>query len=63
MKPVDIKEIRAETGSTVLIIVCAWCGDKMGEKDGHGQTGVTHGICADCLAKEGIKKGIEGNKE
>jgi len=36
---------------TVFKIVCAWCGKEIGEKDGHGQEGITHGICAKCLKK------------
>lgn len=36
---------------TTLIIRCAWCGRDMGEKDGQGQEGVSHGICKSC-AKE-----------
>ena len=27
-------------------IICAWCGKKLGEKEGEGQT---HGICDACL--------------
>lgn len=34
---------------TTLKIVCAWCGKDMGEKDGEGVEGVSHGICEDCL--------------
>lgn len=34
---------------TKLKIVSAWCGDEMGEKDGKGKTGISHGICKDCL--------------
>ncbi len=29
---------------------CAWCGKDMGSIPGE-QTGVTHGICPDCLKK------------
>lgn len=32
-------------------IVCAWCGKDMGEKDGDGVDGVSHGLCQRCLAK------------
>ena len=32
-------------------IVCAWCGKDMGEKDGKGAEGVSHGICRECFAK------------
>ena len=27
-------------------VTCAWCGKKLGEKEGEGET---HGICDDCL--------------
>ena len=30
----------------ILDIICAWCGKKLGEKEGEG---TTHGICDDCL--------------
>lgn len=32
-------------------IVCAWCNKNMGEKNGRGVEGVTHGMCKQCLAK------------
>ncbi len=32
-------------------IVCAWCGKDMGEKDGKGMEGVSHGLCNECLVK------------
>ena len=32
-------------------IVCAWCNKNMGEKNGRGVKGVTHGICKQCFAK------------
>ncbi len=32
-------------------IVCAWCGKDMGEKDGRGVEGVTHGQCKQCFTK------------
>jgi hypothetical protein len=31
--------------------VCAWCGKPMGEKDGRGQSGTSHGICPACEAR------------
>ena len=34
-----------------LKIECAWCGKYMGEKDGYGVEGVTHGMCKQCSAK------------
>ena len=30
-------------------VICAWCGKKIGEKDGKGVEGESHGICDDCL--------------
>jgi hypothetical protein len=39
----------------MLKIICAWCGLDMGEKDGQGQTGVTHSICPECLAKQVVE--------
>ena len=36
---------------TVVKMVCAWCGDDMGEKDGGGVEGVSHGICEKCEAE------------
>jgi len=35
--------------------VCAWCGKDLGEIEGKGQTGTTHGICQECEEKE-LKK-------
>lgn len=32
-------------------IVCAWCNENMGEKNGRGVEGVTHGMCKQCFAK------------
>ena len=32
-------------------IVCAWCGKKMGEKDGKGIRGISHSLCQGCLAE------------
>lgn len=37
--------------STILTIICAWCGKDMGTKDGQGTTGTSHGICAECSKK------------
>jgi hypothetical protein len=33
-----------------VIVECAWCGCIVGEKDGHGLSGITSGICGDCFA-------------
>ena len=32
-------------------VVCAWCDKDMGEKDGKGVEGISHGICEECLEK------------
>ncbi len=32
-------------------IVCAWCGKDVGEKDGEGIEGISHGVCEECLSK------------
>jgi len=32
-------------------IVCSYCGKNIGEKDGDGVEGISHGICEVCLAK------------
>lgn len=37
--------------TTVMDIVCCCCGDHKGQKDGHGQTGVTSTICPACALK------------
>ena len=37
---------------TILKVVCAWCGADMGEKDGEGEKGLSHGMCDKCYAKE-----------
>ena len=37
---------------TRLKVVCAWCGADMGEKDGEGEEGISHGMCDKCYAKE-----------
>ncbi|MFA5317791.1 MAG: response regulator, partial [Dehalococcoidales bacterium] len=39
-----------KTGTT-LKIVCAWCGRYIGEKDGYGVKGISHGICKQCEAR------------
>ena len=40
---------------TILKIICAWCGQDLGFKDGKGTEGISHGICANCRDKEFIK--------
>ena len=36
---------------TVLLVKCAWCQKPMGEKDGKGVSGVSHGMCEACYDK------------
>ena len=31
-----------------LTVVCAWCLEPMGTKDGGGTVGISHGICEGC---------------
>jgi DNA-directed RNA polymerase subunit RPC12/RpoP len=45
------EDITCPNCKTRMPVVCAWCGNPMGEKDGQGQTGTSHGICPDCLNK------------
>jgi len=36
---------------TKIKVVCAWCEEDMGEIDGQGQEGVSHGMCEKCWEK------------
>mgnify|MGYP001593043777 FL=1 len=63
---------------TILKVVCMYCGAGMGEKDGQGVEGISHGICEQCwydrypgcgldpgrkiLFKEAVKQVIETRK-
>jgi hypothetical protein len=42
---------------TVLAITCAWCGRRMGTKDGEGISGESSCMCPKCEKKE-TEKGI-----
>ena len=33
---------------SIIKVVCAWCGKDMGEKDGQGVEGISHGMCDKC---------------
>jgi len=47
------------TGSidmTTMKVVCAWCGADLGEKDGKGEDGISHGMCDKCFAKVRSRK-------
>jgi len=39
------------TTKTTLIVKCGWCGKAMGEKDGQGISGISHGMCKKCYDK------------
>lgn len=39
-----------------LKVVCAWCGKDMGEKEGDGVEGVSHGMCEECYKKSKSKE-------
>jgi len=34
---------------TVITVVCMYCKDIIERKDGRGVSGVSHGICRDCV--------------
>jgi len=44
-------------------VVCAWCGESMGKKDGNGVQGISHGLCQKCLAKLMAKVESKGSTE
>ena len=43
-------------------IVCAWCGRDIGEKDGKGVEGISHGVCKECFDRLGAKVGKRGKR-
>ena len=49
MRETDWLRVRLPIGDTVIYVVCAWCGKDLGIKAGHGQSGISHGICQACL--------------
>lgn len=42
----------------MIEIICAYCGKKMGKKDGEGVSGVSHSICEECfkIEMEGVER-------
>ena len=46
----------AKEGTTIKV-VCAWCGISLGEKDGQGAEGISHGICPECVMRHFGKEG------
>jgi uncharacterized Zn finger protein (UPF0148 family) len=45
----------AKKEHTVLKVTCGWCGIPLGEKDGEGVSGETHGLCPMCSYIEHLK--------
>jgi DNA-directed RNA polymerase subunit RPC12/RpoP len=43
-----------------MIVICAWCGKKLGEKPPYDDKRVTHGICAKCAKKMEEEAGDDG---
>ena len=37
---------------SIIKVICAWCGKDMGEKDGQGAEGISHGMCDKCYTKQ-----------
>lgn len=50
-----IKELRIVVGPehrfTTMRTFCCWCGVFLGEKEGNGATGDSHGACPRCFAE------------
>lgn len=46
-------------------IICAWCGEDIGEKESEGVDGVSHGVCNRCFARlqAEAEGGIESESE
>lgn len=42
---------------TWIRVVCAWCGKFLRYIPGHGQTGVSHGICPKCASEQTVYGG------
>jgi len=36
---------------TTIIVRCGWCDKSMGTKEGHGVSGISHGMCPECFKK------------
>ena len=34
-----------------IVVICGWCGKFLGTKLGLGRSGVSHGICSECLER------------
>ena len=42
----NVERMARERDAATLEIVCAWCGDSMGQTE--GGPGISHGICLGC---------------
>ena len=51
----DCPKFEKECNNMKLLIVCSECGIIIGTKDGHGVTGVSHGICEYCMKRLNLK--------
>ena len=41
----------AEARVSIIRVSCAWCHADLGTREGHGESGTSHGICAACLVR------------
>ena len=44
-----MNKLSRRSGSQEMKIVCAWCSKDLGEKNGGGAEGVSHGLCEECF--------------
>src|SRR4029434_3050076 len=44
-------QILAEANPGSLVVVCSWCEELVGIKDGEGVSGISHGLCWRCERK------------
>ena len=45
----ETENLSEKGGGRGVRMVCAWCNKDMGEKDGKGVEGVSHGLCQECF--------------
>jgi len=55
---VEMKKVTEKKVRQTMKIVCAYCGRYIGEKEGNGVEGDSHGICQECFEKR-----MNGRKE
>lgn len=56
MENSETRKEQPEGKKAIMKIVCAWCRKEIGEKEVEGESGITHGICDECLQKHLPKK-------